>query len=131
MVLPTVLCASLLMWRGWETLNKHSMEEKQWTSPGFSRARAPAPHLFRVSLVQLGIEICATAFGGEIEDGPEGIDVGCAARVLAGIGCFGAHLAAPEEADCSVAACEDIQSRDVRVFGAHVGASVVACRIRI
>jgi hypothetical protein len=45
---------------------------------------------------------------------------------LAGVGHLAAHLAAPEVADCAIAASEDGEAGDVAIVDADVGSSVVA-----
>src|SRR5580765_3914430 len=76
---------------------------------------------------EFGVPGGAAALGGEVEDDvPERVGVGGSAAVLSGVGHVVVHLAGPEVIDGSVAAGEDVERGDVAVFGADVGAGVVA-----
>ena len=64
--------------------------------------------------------------GVGVEHGPERIEVRCAARILAGIGCHTSHLAGPEVTDLAVAPCEHVVAGRIGIFGADVVTGVVA-----
>ena len=83
----------------------------------------------RRGVVKLRVPVCAAALGGEVEDGPEGVDVGCAAGVLAGVGGTVAHFATPEVADRAVAAGKDVEAGGVAIVGADVGAGEGAVEV--
>jgi hypothetical protein len=55
-----------------------------------------------------------------VEDRPERHQVGRAAGVLAGVGCPGPTLAAPEMTNGAITPGEDIEGRDIRVVRAMV-----------
>ncbi len=68
----------------------------------------------------------ATTCGCQVEDRPQGIEVRRSAWVLAWVSHITAHLSAPEVADCATAASQDGEAGDVAIFGADIGACVVA-----
>src|SRR5690349_16200419 len=82
-----------------------------------------------VLVFELGVPVGATAFGSPVEHEPEGIEIGAAARVLAGVGHGGTHFAGVEMADHAVAAGEDTEAGNVGVVGIDVGAGVFAAGV--
>jgi hypothetical protein len=80
---------------------------------------------------ELWVPSGAAACGSEVKDRPQGVDVRGSARVLAGVGHLAAHLAAPEVADCAIAASEDIEAGDIAIVGVDVGAGVVAFAVGV
>src|SRR6476620_7866516 len=77
-------------------------------------------------VAQLRIPVDATTFRRRIQDCPERINVRRAARVLAGIGGLGPHLAGPEMADGAVAPREYAVAGRVCICGADIVARVIA-----
>jgi hypothetical protein len=67
----------------------------------------------RLAYSSFGYQAAPRPFGCKVEDRPQGIDVRGSAR---GVG----HLAAPEVADCAIAASEDIEAGDIAIVGADV-----------
>src|SRR6266403_1892193 len=61
------------------------------------------------SIIQLWIPVSAAPLGRHVKDGPERHQVGRTARILAGIGRRGIHLAAPEMPDCTAALREYVE----------------------
>src|SRR5690348_18266739 len=89
------------------------------------RRRAQTGCLFPV--LELRVPGRMPAFRRAVEDGPQRHQVGGAARVLAGIGALGTHLAAPEMADRAVAAGEHVEAGDVAAI--RRDAEVVAAEV--
>ena len=73
--------------------------------------------------------IRAAAFRRQVQHQPERIDVRRATRILSRVGHRTAHLAAVKVTDDSIAPGEDAEAGDIGVFGADVGAGVVAGHI--
>jgi len=71
----------------------------------------------------------AAARGCKVEDRPQRVDVRGSARVLTGVGHLAAHLAAPEVADCAIAASEDIEVGDIAIVGADLDAGANKARV--
>jgi hypothetical protein len=68
----------------------------------------------QAGVFELWVPAAPRLCGCKVEDRPQGVDVRGSARVLAGVG----HLAAPEVADCAIAASEDIEAADIAIVGA-------------
>src|SRR6476660_6870087 len=60
------------------------------------------------SVSEARVPILAAALGRGVENGPQRIEIGRAARILAGVGGRRSHFAGPEMADAAVAAREHV-----------------------
>src|SRR5882672_5746641 len=83
------------------------------------------------SIAQARIPVPAAAFGRGVQNGPERIEVGRTARILAGVGGGLSHFAGPEMTDRTVAAREHVIAGHIGIRGADVIAGVVARSVRI
>src|SRR5437868_11933364 len=88
---------------------------------------AMTPH----SVSELRIPILAAAFRRGVENGPQRIEIGRTARILAGVGGRGSHFARPEMADGAVAAREYVVAGRIGISGRNIVARVVTRWIRI
>src|SRR5882757_937743 len=83
------------------------------------------------SIIELRIPVLAATFRCGVEQGPERIEIGRAARILSGIGGHATHFAAPEMPDYPIAAREHVVARHIGICRADIVARVIARHIRM
>src|SRR5437762_9630410 len=84
----------------------------------------------RFLVAQAWVPILAAALRRGVEDRPQRIEIGRAARILTGIGRARSHFNGPEVTDRAIAARKDVIGRHVSIFPADVIARVVPGKIR-